>query len=109
MMFRTTDEDRHYVKRVEETNTDFRQKYSVAMGNDSLADLVPGLTPDDVKPDTEGETYMIEADPAINPTAKQPRMFTLDQMQDLFNVLLRRSHLRTRVGSTEDRISALEA
>ena len=48
------------------------------MENASLFDLVPNLTPDDVKPDTEGNAYDIEADPKVNPKAGQARMFTLD-------------------------------
>ena len=77
MIYRSTDEDRRYVKQVEETNAQFRQKY-IDMGKDSFLDLVPGLTADDVKPDTEGQAYMIETDPALNPAACQARMLTLD-------------------------------
>lgn len=48
------------------------------MQEPSLLDLVPGLTADDIKPDTQGVNYVIEADPEANAKAKQSRMFTLD-------------------------------
>lgn len=35
-----------------------------------LGQLVPGLTEDDIIPDTEGKAFVIEADPAKNPLAK---------------------------------------
>ena len=74
-----------------------------------LRDLVPSLTPEDVLPDNEGKAYMIDADPATNAVAGKARMFTLDQLQDLFNVLLRRSHVRTRLTTEEKAIRVLEA
>ena len=75
----------------------------------SFLDLVPNLTTEDVKPDTEGSTYDIEADPKTNPFAGQARMFTLDQIQCLFHVLLRRSHVRARLTTEEKAIRVLEA
>ena len=78
------------------------------MEKDSLLDLVPNLTPDDIKPDTDGNDYDIEADPRTNPKAGQARMVTLDQMQALFHVLLRRSKVRARLTTEEKAIRILE-
>ena len=79
------------------------------MAQISLTDLVPNLTQEDIMPDTEGRTYDIEADPKTNPKAGQARMFTLDQIQALFHVLLRRSHVRSRLTTEEKAIRVLEA
>jgi len=54
---------------------------------------VPGLTAEDVKPDSDGVDYVIEADPKSNPIAGKARTFTLDQLQHLFNVQLKRSKI----------------
>ena len=43
-----------------------------------LSDLVPGLTPEDIKPDSDDVDYVIEADPKVNPIAGKARLFTLD-------------------------------
>ena len=43
-----------------------------------MRDLVPGLTEEDVKPDTDGADYVIEADPRKNANAGKARLFTLD-------------------------------
>ena len=75
-----------HIKSVEETSKAFRKKYTEDMEKVALSDLVPGLSPEDVRPDTEGQAYVIQADPALNPKAGEARMFTLDQLQSLFNV-----------------------
>ena len=54
---------------MEKINTEFRNKYTTEMEKVSFLDLVPNLTTEDVKPDTEGSTYDIEADPKTNPFA----------------------------------------
>ena len=45
-----------------------------------------GLSADDVKPDTDGSAFVIEADPKLNEKAGKARMFNLEQLQHLFNV-----------------------
>lgn len=74
------DESVAYTKKVEAINSEFRTKYTTEMEKVSLLDLVPNLTPDDIKPDTDGRAYDIDADPKTNPKAGQARMFTLDQL-----------------------------
>ena len=100
-IFRLSDETNAYVKKVENENSTFRREYTSEMEKDSLLDLVPNLTPDDIKPDTDGNDYDIDADPRTNPKAGQARMVTLDQMQALFHVLLRRSKVRARLTTEE--------
>ena len=68
--------------------------------------MVPGLTEDDIKPDTE--TYAIEIDPGKNPKACEARMLSLHQVQQLFNVLLKRSDLQARLKTSEVHGSNLE-
>ena len=63
---------------MEEIASGFRKKYSEDMAKDTLRDLVPNLTEQDVLPDTEAN--VIEADPSQNPKAAEARMFTLEQM-----------------------------
>ena len=102
------DDTNKYLKKVENENAQFRQAYTKDM-EVGLLDLVPNLTTEDIVPDTEGRTYDIEADPKENPRAAEARMFTLDQIQALFNVLLRRSHVRARLTTEEKAIRVLEA
>ena len=50
------------------------------MESQTLLDIVPGLGADDVKPDSDGVNFVIEADPSSNPNADKARMFTLVQL-----------------------------
>ena len=79
-IFKLSDETNTYVKKVEKENAEFRHNYTAEMEKVSLLDLVPNLTADDIKPDTEGHAYDIDADPATNPNAGKARTFTLDQL-----------------------------
>ena len=79
MVFRKNEDLQKYIKQVQDSQNEFR-KYTEDMQEPSLLDLVPGLTADDIKPDTQGVNYVIEADPEANAKAKQSRMFTLDQL-----------------------------
>ena len=56
------------------------------MEKQSLLELVPNLSAEDVKPDSDGVQFVIKADPAQNENAGKARMFTLVQLQHLFNV-----------------------
>ena len=56
-----------------------------------LIDLVPDLVEADVASDTG--RLVINVDPATNPVAGEARTFSLKQIHDLFNVLLRRSQV----------------
>ena len=84
----------------------FSEKYGVEMAKPSLKDLIPNLTDADVVPDTDSP--VIDVDPKTNPTAGEARTVTLSQIHDLFNVMLRRSKVRARVGENEESISVLQ-
>ena len=79
----------------------------MAMGNDTIIDLIPNLTMEDVTPDIP--TNPILSDPKINPKAAEPRLFTIQQIQHLFNVLHRRSMIHDRMTAHEERTKILEA
>ena len=100
----------NYIEQVEEINARFRKVYTEDMEKVTLRDLVPCLTEDDIKPYTEeGEAdYVIQADPKLNPKAGQARMFTLDQLQHLFNVQFKRTHLMKRMSVNEAATRVLE-
>ena len=104
-MFRKNDELLDYVKKVETTSKDFRKKYSEDMAQVTLCDLIPGLKAEDVVPDTDENP--INSDPKVNPVCSEARMFTIDQIQHLFHVLLRRSKVRSRVTDEEDKVRIL--
>lgn len=69
-----------YVKNFEEGYIGFCKTYTADMEVQSLRDLVPELTAEDVAPDTEGMEYVIRADPRSNKIAGKARTFTLDQL-----------------------------
>ena len=62
---------------MEKVDQEFRKAYTDDM-EVHLSDLVPGLTPEDIKPDSDDVDYVIEADPKVNPIAGKARLFTLD-------------------------------
>ena len=66
-IFKRNDALDAYVKAFEENYKQFCKRYTDDMEVESLRDLVPGLTIDDVKPDTEEVDYVINADPKTNP------------------------------------------
>ena len=100
----------NYIEQVESTNAQFRKAYTEDMEKVTLRDLIPCLTEEDIKPYTEdGEvSYVIQADPKLNPKARQARMFTLDQLQHLFNVQFKRTHLLKRMTVNEAAVRELE-
>ena len=102
-MGRKHDHLNNYIEQVEDTNARFRKAYTEDMEKVTLRDLIPCLTEDDIKPYTEeGDVdYVIQADPKLNPKARQARMFTLDQLQHLFNVQFKRTHLLKRTTVAE--------
>ena len=75
MIFRANEAQQAQLNNVDKVNTDFREKHCGTEAREKIADLVPGLTEDDTKPDTE--TYSIEIDPATNPKASEARMLSL--------------------------------
>jgi len=77
ILFRKNEELQTYLKGVEATNTTFRETLTV-MENDSIHDLIPNLTAEDVAPDLP--TNPIESDPKVNPKAGEGRMFTIQQI-----------------------------
>ena len=89
MIFRRNEQLQTQINSVEKTNKEFRDMHTDQNAQEKISDLVPGLTEDDIKPDTE--TYAIEIDPEKNPKACEARMLSLHQVQQLFNVLLKRS------------------
>ena len=96
------------MKKFEEGYKEFSKSITTDM-EVGLRDLVPNLTEDDLKPDTEGQDFVIDADPATNPTAKQARTFTLETLQHLVNVQLRRSEVQARLTREEEKVKVLEA
>ena len=106
-MFRKNDELLDYTKKVEQAAKAFRKKYSEDMAEVTLCDLIPGLKPEDVLPDTDENP--INSDPKVNTVCGEARMFTLDQIQHLFHALLRKSKVRSRLTTEEDKIRVLEA
>ena len=76
------------------------------MGNDTILDLIPDLTMADVAPDIP--TNPIQSDPKVNQKAAEPRLFTIEQIQHLFNVLHRRSIIHDRMTAHEQRTKILE-
>lgn len=72
----------------------------------SLKDLIPNLTDADMLPDTDSP--VIDVDPKTNPTASEARTVTLSQIHELFNVMLRRSNVRKRLGTEEGKTRLLE-
>ena len=74
------------------------------MATNNLTDLIPGLTQADTAPDTED--FVVNIDEAKNPRAGEARMFTLRQIHDLFNVLLKRSNVQTRTTREEENNAA---
>ena len=95
-----------YVGNVESINADFRQKYSEEMATNNITDLIPGLTQADTSPDTED--FVVSIDQTVNPRAGEARMFTLRQIHDLFNVLLKRSNVQARLTREEEKTRVLE-
>ena len=91
---------------MEKVNAEFREKHCDQQAQDKILDLVPGLTENDTKPDTE--TYAIDIDPKTNPKASEARMLSLHQVQELFNVLLRRSNVQARLSTSENHGADLE-
>ena len=76
------------------------------MATHNLTDLIPNLTQADVSPDTED--FVVNIDPATNPKAGEARMFNLKQIHDLFNVLLKRSNIQTRLTNEEEKVRVLQ-
>ena len=76
------------------------------MPSQQMKDLIPGVSDADVEDDTGEDT--IQLDPAQNPNAAQARMFTLQQLHDLFNVKLRRSDVRHRLDANDKATRVLE-
>ena len=106
VIFRANETQQAQLNNVEKVNNDFREQHCGKQAKDRIVDLVPGLTEEDTKPDTE--TYSIEIDPQTNPKASEARMLSLHQVQELFNVLLRRSDVQTRLTTSEKHGSNLE-
>ena len=77
------------------------------MGQDKLADLLPGLTADDISSDTG--VNVIDVDASSNPVSAEARTYSLQQLTGLFNVLLRRSAVQSRVTQEEKASRTLEA
>lgn len=76
------------------------------MAQISLTDLVPNLTQEDIMPDTDESVIMI--DPTVNAKAGEARSFSLVQIQELFNVLLKRSNVQRRLTENEEATRVLE-
>ena len=76
------------------------------MATVNLTDLIPNLTQADVAPDTEN--FVVDIEAASNPRAGEARMFTLRQIHDLFNVLLKRSNIQTRLTNEEEKTRVLQ-
>ena len=72
------------------------------MGSERIIDLVGGVTSEDVKPDTDSDVIKL-------PANAESRTYSLQQLTELFNVLLRRSQLRQRVTNEEVAARAVEA
>ena len=77
-MFRQHDELKAFVKKVDETNNNFRKEFGQDMAQISLTDLVPNLTQEDIMPDTDESVIMI--DPTVNAKAGEARSFSLIQI-----------------------------
>lgn len=77
-MFRQHDELKAFVKKVDETNNNFRKEFGQDMAQISLTDLVPNLTQEDIMPDTDESVIMI--DPTVNAKAGEARSFSLVQI-----------------------------
>ena len=77
-MFRQHDELKAFVKKVDETNNNFRKEFGQEMAQISLTDLVPNLTQEDIMPDTDESVIMI--DPTVNAKAGEARSFSLVQI-----------------------------
>ena len=67
------------------------------MAKVKLSDLIPGLSAQDTSFDTDAPT--IDIDPISNSKAGEARTFTLQQITQLCNVLLKRSNMQLRVTS----------
>ena len=76
------------------------------MGGERLIDFVPGITVDDVRSDT-GQ-HLVDIDPASNAAATDARTYSLRQLAELFNVLLRRSGVQARVTEAEKAASIVQ-
>ena len=75
IIFRRNDELQAQISSVEKTNNEFRDLHCDTNVSHSLTELVPDLTEEDIKPDTE--TYCIEIDPEKNPKASEARMMSI--------------------------------
>ena len=65
-IFRKNDTLDEHEKNFEQNFNKFCQSITTDMEL-PLRGLIPGLTEDDIAPDTEGKAFVIEADPAKNP------------------------------------------
>ena len=61
MIFRRNEQLQTQINSVEKTNNEFRDKHTDQYAQEKITDLVPGLSEEDIAPDTE--TYTIEIDP----------------------------------------------
>ena len=76
------------------------------MPSKTLRDLVPGISEQDISDDTGVNS--IEVDEITNPQAKVGHMFTLQNLNHLFNVKLRRSDVRLRLDENDKATRVLE-
>lgn len=94
---------------VKTINDEFRQKYGTVTGMTAIRDLVSGLQETDFQHET-GQDVL-----GVDPAADEPRTLTLRQFEELFNALLKRSGVNTRLTETEaetkvlkEKVAALE-
>lgn len=102
-----------FAQLIEKNTNEFAGKYGNAMGGERLVDFVPGITEMDVLSDTGHN--LVDIDLASNTAATEARTYSLRQLAELFNVLLRRSGVQARVTKEEkatrvleDKVEALE-
>ena len=87
-------------------NNERYQELTQDMPSKTLRDLVPGISEQDISDDTGVNS--IEVDEITNPQAKVGHMFTLQNLNHLFNVKLRRSDVRLRLDENDKATRVLE-
>ena len=86
----TSDNTLISIQEMKNENAAYLKKYHEEQPSQKIIDIVPGLTEADTRPDTESG-YVIDIAAEQNPEANKARMFSIHQIQEVFNVLLRRS------------------
>ena len=88
------------IKENDEENKEHRRVVEIVPASDTMVDLIPEVKDEDMLDDTGADTIVLDV--GANPKASELRMFTLKQMNQLFNIKLRRSDVRKRLDVNDE-------